>query len=388
MKNINKIPLLLGLMLFFVQGDIAAAAPLLVALANDFGISISEAGYTVAAYLIPFGVFTILFGPLGDKWGRGKILKTAAFGTAIFSLLGALAPNYITLITFRAFNGMFGAGLIPVSMALIGELAGNDNLILHKRLSKTMSLMFFGGAIAPLIGGTLSYLGSWRLVYLVYGVFELFFAAVLLVSIKGFDKINRDITIINSYRDAFSNKALMRTVSIVGFLGIAVLGGFSYLGKFVGVKFNLTLLQIGLMLTLYGVGTIIGGRLGHKIQSKIGNRYFIFSAFIGVLALLIFCYVNNIWFVGAAILLFGASFTLIQPKILAISQRLLPKRKGTVMSLISLNMSLGGGVGTLLYGLILRQYDFKIIYLIGAFVFLVIAFLATYVTSRTKQVQV
>ncbi len=90
-KRLNQMVFLLGFMAFWVNGDNYAAAPLLIDIARDLHLHISEAAISVTAYMLCFGLFTIIFGPLGDRYGKTKIINIAAFGTAIFSCLGATA---------------------------------------------------------------------------------------------------------------------------------------------------------------------------------------------------------------------------------------------------------------------------------------------------------
>ncbi|WDC85759.1 MFS transporter [Caloramator sp. mosi_1] len=67
-------------------------------MAKDLNLKLTTAAISVTAYMLAFGVFTILFGPLGDRYGKTKIINIAAFGTAIFSMLGAFAFNLPSLI--------------------------------------------------------------------------------------------------------------------------------------------------------------------------------------------------------------------------------------------------------------------------------------------------
>jgi len=140
----------LGIMAFFANGDNYAVAPLLINISKDLNINISTAAMSVTAYMLTFGLFTILFGPLGDLYGKTKIINIAAFGTAIFSMLGAFAFNLPSLIFFRAMNGAFGAGIFPVTMALVGESFENSNR--QKAIGEVMGLMFLGGASATATG--------------------------------------------------------------------------------------------------------------------------------------------------------------------------------------------------------------------------------------------
>lgn len=82
---------ILGMMVFWCNGDNYAAAPLIVEIAKDLHLDISQAALSVTAYMLPFGLFTLLFGPLADRYGKTRIINLAAFGTAVFSSLGAVA---------------------------------------------------------------------------------------------------------------------------------------------------------------------------------------------------------------------------------------------------------------------------------------------------------
>lgn len=82
----NKLILILGFMAFLANGDNYAAAPLIINIAKDLDLTVSTAAISVTAYMLSFGVFTLLFGPLSDRFGKVRIINIAAIGTAIFSM--------------------------------------------------------------------------------------------------------------------------------------------------------------------------------------------------------------------------------------------------------------------------------------------------------------
>jgi MFS family permease len=71
---------LLGFLAFWANGDNYAAAPLLVKIASEFSVDLGMAALNVTSYMLFFGLMTVFFGPLGDRYGRCRILKVAAFG--------------------------------------------------------------------------------------------------------------------------------------------------------------------------------------------------------------------------------------------------------------------------------------------------------------------
>lgn len=70
LKKLNITALLLGLLAFWINGDNYAAAPMLIEMAKDLHVDISSASFSVTSYMLFFGLLTILFGPLGDRFGK------------------------------------------------------------------------------------------------------------------------------------------------------------------------------------------------------------------------------------------------------------------------------------------------------------------------------
>ncbi|WP_139905452.1 MFS transporter [Clostridium thermarum] len=110
-KRKNIMIMTLSIMAFFANGDNYAVAPLLINIAKDLNIGISSAAASVTAYMLTFGLFTIIFGPLGDRYGKTKIINIAAFGTAVFSMLGAFVSTLM----------MVGVVTMPVEIKYFGK---------------------------------------------------------------------------------------------------------------------------------------------------------------------------------------------------------------------------------------------------------------------------
>jgi predicted MFS family arabinose efflux permease len=148
-------------------------------------------------------------------------------------------------------------------------------------------------------------------------------------------------------------------------MGSSVFGSFTYAGKFVETRTGYNILQVGLILTFFGLATVIGGRKAGALRQKFGNKLLLLA---GILA-------STSWaFMGAwhsPVLLslslagFGFGFIMIQPTLIATAQQLMPKRRGTAMSLASFNMFVGGGLGTWLNGHILTKWGYEPLF-IGA----------------------
>lgn len=380
MQNKNKMIMVLGMMAFLANGDNYAAAPLIINISKDLNLTISVAAMSVTAYMLAFGVFTLIFGPLSDRYGKVKIINIAALGTAIFSMLGAFAFNLPSLIFFRAMNGAFGAGIFPVTMALVGQSFDNENR--HKALGKVMGLMFLGGATATAVGGALAYFGSWRLVYMVYGLGELILAFVMFKILERDKPIVDKLNFIKAYKEPLTNYRFMRLVIIVFFVGFSVFGSFTYSGKLLQELTGYNILIVGLILSLFGVGTVIGGRIAPKMKYILKHGFLISAGVIGGISLFALSAYKNVWILSLGLLGFGIAFIFLQSTLISTAQEKLPKMRGTAMSLASFNMFVGGAVGTSFNGMIMKTYGVSRIFYNTAYVMLIVGILSAIFIAR------
>ncbi len=366
----KQLLLILGSIAFLVQGDNYAAAPLLIDIAKDLHLCISHAALSISAYMIPLGLFTLLFGPLADRYGKAKVLNLATLGTALFSILSATAFNLPSLCIFRAVNGAFAAAVLPVSVSLVGD--SFDDSTRMNALGAVIGMMFLGGAVAPAIGGTLAFFGSWRLLYLTYGLAELVVAIIMLKCLEKRPGVVSTLNFSKVYGQAIVNRNLIKTVRFLFLVGFAVFGSFAYSGKFVQIRLGYNILAVGLLLSLFGLATAIGGPRVGTLKQKFGNKVILFAGILGGISWATLCLWYSPFLVALSLLGFGFAFIIIQSTVIAAAMNFMPEQRGTVMALASFNMFVGGGVGTFLDGRILNVLGFPpIFFLAGVIIFIV-----------------
>ncbi len=385
MKNKKNLILILGLLAFMTNGDNYAAAPLLLKISEDLGINLQQAAWTVTAYMLSFGLFTLIFGPLSDRYGKVKIISIAAFGTAFFSILGGFSFNLPSLMFFRAMNGAFAAGVFPVTMALVGQSFDDKNR--HKALGKVMGLMFLGGATATAIGGVLAYFGSWRFVYIIYGIGELLVAFIILKFVEPDKGIVRKLNFITAYKTPLSNFRFMRLVTLIFFVGLTVFGSFTYSGKLLQQISGFSVLQVGLILSFFGLGTVLGGRIAPILKKIMKHGFLISAGIIGFIGLFTLSKYTNVILLSSGLFLFGVAFIFLQSTLVSTAQEKLPKMRGTAMSLASFNMFIGGAVGTALNGYILEAGNINQIFYNSSFILLAVGLAAAFFIGRFEMRQ-
>jgi predicted MFS family arabinose efflux permease len=381
-KQRKVVVILLGFIGFLTNGDIYSAAPMMINIAADLNISVSSAILSMTAYMFAFGLFTIILGPLGDRYGRTNILIISSFSTAIFSCLSVFAFNLPVLIILRFANGAFAAGIMPISMAIVGGLYNDSDR--QSAIAKLMGMMFLGGASGTIIGGALSYVSSWRLVYLVYGIGELFLSFYLLKYLeKSAGTVGR-LNYFKIYGQALNNKKLLVILSIIMLIGFSVFGSFTFSGELIKQITNLNVLQIGLILSIFGISGIAGARLVPKLRPILGNSIVLSAGILGSLSIFSLSILNSIPFLMLAISGYGITFICIHSIFVATAQNTIPKLRGTIMSLVSFSVFVGSGFGTALYRQLMDSVGITLIFQVAAVIFLVVG-ISGFITLNALQ---
>lgn len=116
-------------------------------------------GFMVAGFLITMGA-------LGDRYGHRRLLLAGAAVFTAGSIMAAWAGDTGVLIAARAIQGVGAAALAPSSLAVIRRLFADPG---QRRFAITVWMLAFmaGGALGPLVGGTLLQFFSWGSVFLV-----------------------------------------------------------------------------------------------------------------------------------------------------------------------------------------------------------------------------
>jgi EmrB/QacA subfamily drug resistance transporter len=132
----------------------------------DLGFSQTALAWVVNAYMLTFGGFLLLSGRLGDLFGAKRVFVGGVVAFTASSVACGLAPNAGLLVIGRAVQGLGGAAVSAVALALIMGLFTNP-----AERAKAMGFFGFvmsgGGAVGVLLGGVLTGLLNWHWIFLV-----------------------------------------------------------------------------------------------------------------------------------------------------------------------------------------------------------------------------
>jgi EmrB/QacA subfamily drug resistance transporter len=111
--------LILGMFLAALDQTIVTTA--IRTIGDDLN-GLSVQAWVTTAFLITSTISTPLFGKLSDIYGRKKLYLSAICIFILGSALCGLATNMYMLAAFRAFQGIGAGGIMPLALAIIGDI--------------------------------------------------------------------------------------------------------------------------------------------------------------------------------------------------------------------------------------------------------------------------
>ena len=90
--------------------------PMLPELSRVFQAPISEASQVISFFAITYGLMQLFYGPVGDRFGKCRVVMLATIGCSVGSLLSALSANLPFLVAARVGTAL-AAAAIPKILA-------------------------------------------------------------------------------------------------------------------------------------------------------------------------------------------------------------------------------------------------------------------------------
>ena len=149
---------------FMLLLDITVVNTALPSIQKDLSASFTDVQWVIDAYTLSLAAIVLTAGSLADRLGRRAVF---AVGLAIFSaasLAAGLAPDATFLNVARAIQGIGGAAMFAVSLALVAQefAAGRERATAMGIYGATIGISV---AIGPLVGGAITTGLGWRWVF-------------------------------------------------------------------------------------------------------------------------------------------------------------------------------------------------------------------------------
>ncbi len=364
------------------------ADPLVPQLAGEFGVTAGAAGIVVTAFALAYGLCQLLWGGLGDRLGKFRLVALLTLASAATVGLAGLTASLGALAAARLAGGATAAGLIPLAMAFIG-----DHVPYAERqatIARFLTGQILGLVSGQVLGGIIGDALGWRAVFLVLGGLYLLVGLLLLLELRSgrlpAPQLAAGRTSLLTGVRALLRRPWARTVLLVVLLeGGLFFGAFAYIGAYLHERFGLSYTRVGVMLIGFGAGGMAFALLAGRLVAALGERGLALSGGALILAgFVAIALAPAAGFVTLALLLLGLGFYMLHNTLQVNATQMAPEARGLAVSAFASGFFLGQAAGAWAGGRLVDAIGYPPVFVTSG---LGLAALAAYFVHRRERRQ-
>ncbi len=346
----------MGLAGFASMASMRMCDPMLVVLGQEFHITTGEASQVVSVFAVSYGLSQLLYGPLGDRFGKLRVIFLAVLACALFSAITSQVSDFEVLVVLRGFMGAAAAGIIPLSMAWIGDQVAYDRR--QETLAKLMGYTVSGMMVGLWFGGFAAEHLGWRTALAVVSC--LFAVAAFLL----WRKLHQTPvtppaadTPAFSMASYFANTwAMLRlprvrqVLAVTAVEGALVFGAMSFVPTHLHQQFELSVLVAGSVMMLYGVGGLLYSQMARRWLIWLGGERGLVrtGAASIVLGMLLLAWAHQPVLGMLACLATGFGFYMLHNTLQVQATQMAPASRGTAVTLFACWLFFGQSSGVVI----------------------------------------
>ena len=366
--------LLLSLAAFASAASLRVTDALLPRFAADFGIGLARASWAITAFAVTYGLMQVLLGPLGDRYGKLRVIACAGAAAAVGNVACFLAPGFDALIAARALAGGACACIIPLAMAWIGDVVPYTER--QPVIARFLIGQILGIASGSAVGGFAAQSPTWRWPFAALAIWFAVAAALIAFAARR-DPAPRSGSS-HFFQDVAGVVALpwARVIVVTVFIeGVIVFGALAFIPTHLHFTAGMELAHAGLMLVAFALGGIVfalfvrhGVRhLGERGLSRAG------AALLGA-ALLLVAWAPGPLLAATGCLAAGLGFYMLHNTLQTNATQMEPRRRGAAMALFATLYFIGQSVGVALAGVAAQAFGTRPVIAAAAILVLPVGF--------------
>lgn len=340
---------LLALAAFGSMASMRICDPMLGALGRDFSVSTGDASRVIASFALAYGFLQIFYGPLGDRLGKVRVITCATLGCALFSALAATATELHLLVLARAAMGATAAGIIPLSMAWIGDQVPYERR--QETLGRFMGATVMGMMVGQWLGGLASESVGWRVAF--GGLSALFLMAGLNLYFKTRGAAGAPpgppTSMFQSVRNTWALLQLPRVrwvLTVTALEGAMAYGTLAFVPSQLARAHGFSASTAGAIMMLYGLGGLVYSQLVSRWLALLGERGLaqVGGALLAA-ALLVLAWAPSAWMAVVSCFFAGLGIYMLHNTLQTQATQMAPQSRGTAVTLFACVLFLGQSIG-------------------------------------------
>lgn len=350
---------------FLVSYSNSMIAPLIPALAREFGIRPPDFKWLVPGFSVFYGIATLFYGVLSDRFGRYRVLRVLLILAAVAVLALSLANSSHQLVLFRCVSAASTGGIVTIALSIIGDRYP------YVVQGRPMGGMFgaiatgigFGSSLGPLLDPVLGWRNELRILGSGFGIAALWITqpedgAVLRKAVDSLWRYARE------YRCIVEAPRGGRTLAFIFANGAFHGGIFAWLGVLLASRYHLGEIGIGVVLAGYGLPDLLLGEVIGSWGDRYGRRRVVPIGFLWAsICALLLAFESTPLASALTIAALSLGYGATHPLMSSITTSLDPTHRGQLTGLATFANFLGVACGALLFRrLMVPHFTFALVY--------------------------
>jgi len=274
---IGRAVLFLSFAAFASAASLRAVDPLLPLIAGEFRVTAGAAASVITAFSIAYGLLQLLMGPLGDRYGKFRMVVILCALSAIGCLACALAPSLLLLLVARFVSGATVGAIVSQAMAWIGDA------VPYERRQPVLARFLIGHMLGVAFGtagsGALGELLGWRAIFVALALLYAATAALLWVELRRNPHTRESGPPVASFGAAFRRMGSLldgrwvRVILAIVFVeGALFYGALAFVPYYLHQRFGAGVAASGALAAVFATGGLVYAAVASRIVPRLGER--------------------------------------------------------------------------------------------------------------------
>ena len=325
-------------------------------LARVFSAPLSQAAQAISYFAITYGLMQLFYGPIGDRYGKFRVVIWTTLGCAVGCVLSAVSQDLDFLVWARVLTAVAAAAIIPMSLAWVGDAV--SYAVRQETLARVGLGTMLGIAGGQVFGGLMSDTLGWRWAF---GILAVQFSGVSWLLHRHWAQIQLPaVQVVSQGRFMGQLASIARDrwarvlLSIALIEGAVVFGVMAIAATHLHTIYGVSLTTAGMVAALFGVGGMLymaSARHTIRLFGEVGLARWGGTLMAGGFLLLA---LTPWWGLAApACLLAGFSFAMFHNTMQAKATQMVPSARATGVTLFAGFLFWGQSLGVwmLAYGM-------------------------------------
>jgi predicted MFS family arabinose efflux permease len=348
--------------------------PLLPGLAKEFSLTLGHAALVITVFAVAYGFSQLIFGPLGDRFGKYRVIAWGTIACAVTTAICSFAPTFELLLVARVMAGVSAAAIIPLAMAWIGDVVSYQRR--QPILAKFMIGQVLGISSGVLLGGYAADHLHWRVPFEAIAVYFALGGAFLLWN-------NRRLPPEAQKTSPAQGSAFKRMVFEFGQVlavpwarivlltvfaeGASIFGSFAFMVTHIHQVHSIPLAMAGQVVMLFGLGGLLFAVSAYYLVHRLGEvglcrwgGVLVAGAYVTVAVS------SNWWWAMPACFCAGLGFYMLHNTLQINATQMAPERRGAAVAAFAASYFIGQSAGIALSGALILSIGTSGVILLGA----------------------